>query len=220
MHDRDTGHRLHRPPDRQPIWGAVLLALCLLAGLPAGCGVERAAGPETRTGSVQIALPLPKTSALRVAWVEYLVAAGPDTLRGNLQIGEDGVARGTITDVPAGPARLVRLAAYDAFGRLAYAGAAAADVLPGEATRLRIVMRPASAGADGPEAGEGASGGESGTTAGAVDSTDTAGDPGASGGPGDDGGPAGEVGGAADSSATVGEGGSTADGGGPGQAGE
>ncbi|MGB0604875.1 MAG: hypothetical protein ACPGRY_07965, partial [Candidatus Latescibacterota bacterium] len=102
------------------------LLILFAVALVAGCDRERPLQPIEEHGQVAIALPLPKIVVDRIAWVEYLVVADSDSLRGHLAIGEDRVARGLIDNIPVGPARLLRLSAYDALGELTYVGATTA----------------------------------------------------------------------------------------------
>ena len=61
-------------------------------------GPSRSLAPE---GSVEIALPLRKVVREHVAGGEYLIVADGDSLHGNLKVGDDDVARGSILGVPA-----------------------------------------------------------------------------------------------------------------------
>ena len=139
MSGQTSGRRTARTVARGILW--VLAPLLVL--VIASCDRKSAVRHQEPTGRFEIALPLPKAVAARVAWVEYSVTIGDqDTLQGYLRIGDDLVARGTISDVPAGGTRLVRLSAYDAAGVMTYTGAGTAEVVPGETARVRIVMWP------------------------------------------------------------------------------
>ena len=116
-------------------------ALLCLAFLIWGCDRDRPSRSAVSEGRFEIAMPLPKIAVEKIAWVEYMVVADGDTLKGNLNIGDDDVARGSIGGVPAGPARLVRLSAFNALGASTYVGATTVDVVPDQAVRLRIAMQ-------------------------------------------------------------------------------
>ncbi|MFA6107466.1 MAG: hypothetical protein WDA75_01735, partial [Candidatus Latescibacterota bacterium] len=124
-------------------WLVLLLPALVWLAMSA-CGRPAAVAPEDReTGELALVLALPKALAGQVAWVEYQVTDGVgDTLRGNLVIGADQIARGTIVGVPAQVPVVVRLTAYDGQGTARYSGAATAEVGPGETARLRLVLRP------------------------------------------------------------------------------
>ncbi|MFT5085761.1 MAG: hypothetical protein ACI8PG_000108, partial [Planctomycetota bacterium] len=113
--------------------------MCFL--LLMGCDRSKPSQSINKAGSFEIALPLPKIVVEQVSWVEYLVVADGDSLRGNLNIGEDGVARGSIRGISAGPARLLRLSAFNELGNLTYAGATTTDVAPDQMVRVHIVMK-------------------------------------------------------------------------------
>jgi formylglycine-generating enzyme required for sulfatase activity len=77
-----------------------------------------------------------------VSRVEYVISASDiDTLRGELTIGADDVARGTVTGVKAGGDRLVTLNAYNAAGEKTYTGSSTTEVVAGETVTVRIVLR-------------------------------------------------------------------------------
>ncbi|HIL08273.1 MAG TPA: hypothetical protein EYG11_06185, partial [Candidatus Latescibacteria bacterium] len=122
---------------------ACRLGVCILwlALAAAGCDRPIPSRSVAAEGRFEIAIPLPKIVVEHVSWVEYLVVADGDTLRGNLTIGNDDIARGSITGIPAGSARLVRLSAFNALGVLTYVGATTVDVAAGQAVGLRIVMK-------------------------------------------------------------------------------
>ena len=73
--------KLLRSLGRYPLLCALLLM---------GCDSSKPSQPIDKAGSFEIALPLPKIVVEQISWVEYLVVADGDSLRGNLNIGEDG----------------------------------------------------------------------------------------------------------------------------------
>jgi hypothetical protein len=93
-------------------------------------------------GSFRIAIRIPKIVAVNVARVEFVItAADMDTIKGDLTIGDDDVARGTARNIPAGSDRLVTLNAYNAEEVMSYSGSAATDVVAGGVVSVNIVMR-------------------------------------------------------------------------------
>jgi len=126
---------------------AFLIALPLLA---LSCSSDKrptTSEPTPETAAVALKLAIPKT--LDVARVEYIVsAADMDSLRGELPIGSDGVARGTVTNIQPGQNRLFTLNAYDSDGLLTYSGSSTADVDAGRTTQVHIPLRSLSGTAD------------------------------------------------------------------------
>ena len=127
------------------------LAVVVTVGL--ACGPDRhgpalpaAPGPD---GTVSLKLAIPAAVAEDVARVDYLIAAaGMDTMRGELVIGADRVARGTVNDIPPGPNRSFALAAFSPTDSLTYWGSASADVVAGHTVSVHIQMRRVSGAAD------------------------------------------------------------------------
>jgi hypothetical protein len=127
-----------------------LLAI-LIALIAFSCGSDRqrptASEPTSETGAVALKLAIPQ--ALDVDRVEYIVsAADMDSLRGELTIGSDDVARGTVTGIQPGQERLFTLNAYDSDGLLTYSGSSTADVKAGQTTQVHIALRSLSGAAD------------------------------------------------------------------------
>ena len=126
----------------------ILIPLALLA-LSCGTDHNRSTAPESapETGAVALKLAIPQ--ALDIDRVEYIVsAADMDSLRGELTIGSDGVARGTVTGIQPGRDRLFTLNAYNSVDRLAYSGSSAAAVDAGQITQVHIALRSLSGAAD------------------------------------------------------------------------
>ena len=129
---------------------AGLIAITLV-GL--ACGPERNAPTAARDpsdgGTVSLKLAIPAAVADDVARVDYLIAAAAmDTMRGELVIGADRVARGTVAHIPPGPNRTFVLAAYAATDSLTYWGSATADVVAGHTVGVHIQMRRVTGAAD------------------------------------------------------------------------
>ncbi|MFH1566519.1 MAG: spondin domain-containing protein, partial [Gemmatimonadota bacterium] len=78
------------------------------------------------------------------ARVEAVVsAAGIDTLRQDLEVGADGVARGVIADIPVGVERRIDLSVYSAAGRRTHAGyAGGLTVAAAETLQVSIALVP------------------------------------------------------------------------------
>ena len=126
----------------------ILTAFALLV-LSCSSDRDRPTGPESspETGAVALKLAIPQ--ALDVVRVEYIVsAANMDSLRGDLAIGSDGVARGTVTNIRPGQNRLFTLNAYDSNNLLTYTGSSNADVETGQTTQVHISLRSLSGAAD------------------------------------------------------------------------
>jgi formylglycine-generating enzyme required for sulfatase activity len=142
MHHDDKGGAMKR---NAIAWGMILVALAL-----SGCGRDKStvsepvviADNEGESASFTIALRIPKVAIENVSRVEYVISASDiDTLRGDLTIGADDVARGTVTGVKAGTDRLVTLNAYNAAGEKTYTGSSITEVVAGETVTVRIVLR-------------------------------------------------------------------------------
>lgn len=127
---------------------AILIALSLF-GLSCGPDRDRPTASESapETGAVALKLAIPQ--ALDIDRVEYIVsAADMDSLRGELAIGSDGVARGTVTGIQPGQNRLFTLNVYDSNDLLTYSGSSTADVDAGQTTQVHIPLRSLSGAAD------------------------------------------------------------------------
>jgi len=71
-----------------------------------------------------------------------------DSLRGDLAIDSDGVARGTVTNIQPGSNRLFTLNAYDSNDLLTYTGSSTAAIDAGQTTQVHISLRSLSGAAD------------------------------------------------------------------------
>ena len=109
------------------------------------CGTEQAAGPDTEqteSGAIRVKLAVPQELAEAVARVEYVIfAADMDTMRGDLVLEADDVARGIVSGIKPGEGRRFVLNAYDADGRVTHSGSAAADISAGRTAEVHIEMR-------------------------------------------------------------------------------
>ena len=89
--------------------------LLLLALLLIGCGTqEKAADPfdEVGTGAAKLSVLLTNAQPQPARVQAVITAADIDTIRRDLTIGQDGIARGTITGIPVGLDRMVTLSAF------------------------------------------------------------------------------------------------------------
>ncbi|MFH1570387.1 MAG: hypothetical protein ABIL09_20515, partial [Gemmatimonadota bacterium] len=85
------------------------IALCALFLAACSEGRDEPLGPQAG-GAARLAVVLAPLQAAEVARVEAVVsAAGIDTLRQDLEVGADGVARGVIADIPVGVERRIDL---------------------------------------------------------------------------------------------------------------
>ena len=125
----------------------IALSLVCLA-----CGPERAAGSDTEqteNGAIRVKLAVPQELAEAVARVEYVIfAADMDTMRGDLVLGTDGVARGVVSGIKPGEGRRFVLNAYDAGGYVTHSGSATADIAAGRTAEVHIEMRRLPGGAE------------------------------------------------------------------------
>ena len=124
----------------------------------AGCGGDRSVSPpaampgdgvqtaepevsSTTAGAFKIALQVPEALTAAVRRVEYIItSADMVTIRGDLTIDDDLVARGSIR-IPVGNERLITLNAYDGDGFMTFSGSSLAEVDPGTTVQVRVVMR-------------------------------------------------------------------------------
>ena len=124
----------------------------------AGCGGDRSVSPpvaisgdgaqtaepeasSTTAGAFKIALQVPEALTAAVRRVEYIItSADMETIRGDLTIDDDLVARGSIR-IPVGNERLITLNAYDGDGFMTFSGSSLAEVDPGATVQVRVVMR-------------------------------------------------------------------------------
>jgi hypothetical protein len=126
------------------VW-AVTIALCA-AYLACDGKPERPVQPTAEEyGAAEVAVPIPKLLVSTLARVEALVTASDiDTIRKDLTIGEDDVARGVITGILVGDERKVTLNGYAHTGVLTHSGCAdGLTIVAGDTlTNVVVVLFP------------------------------------------------------------------------------
>jgi hypothetical protein len=124
-------------------WAGGLLSLALLAltlGALPGCGPAR---PEAAPGQglLSLAVTAPPQTARLIAVISR--GLGPDFPPVIGELSFDGEAwKLYATQVPAGPGRRFEVVAYDPAGLPAFNGSTEADVLPGGATTVFMMLQP------------------------------------------------------------------------------
>ena len=119
-----------------------LASVCLGVGWACAPGqVEPVAGPRTQ----RIVLDGTRLAALSVTGIDRvnLTVSGPGMPAVSTPLGRgvDGTWSVSVNGIPAGPARIFEALAFDASGTLAYAGQTVADILPGSAIQLFLLLQ-------------------------------------------------------------------------------
>ena len=117
------------------------LLLAILSGLLA-CGDRRTAptGTEEAGAVVLLTAKVDAEVAARLAQVEVVVTgADMPTMRQLLAVDGDRIV-GTVSEIPAGAARLFAVAGYDATGALVASGTAKLDLAPGQSVPLGLTL--------------------------------------------------------------------------------
>lgn len=120
--------------------GSSLLLAALLGLL--SCGDRRTAptGAEEAGAVVLLTAKVDAEVAARLAQVEVVVtAADMPAMRQTLAVEGDRIV-GTISEIPAGAARLFAVAGYDATGALVASGSAKLDLAPGQSLPLGLTL--------------------------------------------------------------------------------
>ena len=111
-----------------------------VAGLSATDEMRLLVTPGPQGGNVSIqAAPIGRN----VARVEYLITAvGLDTLKGELIVTGDRVARRIVLDIGAGDNRLLELYAYDSRNQLVAYGAVLIQIVKDQTSDVEVVLQP------------------------------------------------------------------------------
>ena len=117
------------------------MLLVALLGLLA-CGDRRTAptGVEAVGAVVLLTAKVDAEVAARIVQVEVVVTAvAMPTMRRTLAVAGDRIV-GTVSEIPAGAARLFAVAGYDAAGALVASGSAKLDLAPGQSVPLGLTL--------------------------------------------------------------------------------
>lgn len=117
----------------------------ILVALSLGCSEERSAvGPDLDSGAAKVAVSLANLAAAgRVEGV--VTAADMDTLRVDLTVGTDRVARGVLSPIPVGTERRIELSVYSSDGLRTHGGfAGGLTVTESDTLEVAIALLPLS----------------------------------------------------------------------------
>jgi len=121
------------------------LAIIVLKFSACDYSLNQVIAPEENSENVSISMKLaiPQNLQGMISRVEYVISADDmEAMTGELSIGDDSIAKGTVTGIKAGEDRLFTLNAYGENGSISHTGSSIADISAGEITTVRIKMGP------------------------------------------------------------------------------